>query len=281
VSRRRDPVRARFPVDTGIAEIVADPDLPGGRTLLLDGTPQSHVDLDDPAHVVFDYVRRLAHVVDAMPGGPLRVVHLGGGGLTLPRYVAATRPGSGQQVVEIDGALLDLVRRELPLARSARMRLRTGDARDVLARLPEAAFDLVVVDVYAGGRMPARLASIEFAALAARVLRPGGVLAVNLADGEGLAFSRSHVATVRTALGFAALLADPTVLAGRRFGNLVLVAGRGPLPVAEYARRVASGAVPGRVLDGAELDRFVAGAKPVHDEEAAGSPAPPGALFGG
>src|SRR6202012_5800799 len=100
------------------------------------------------------------------------------------RYVAATRPGSGQQVVEIDGPLLDLVRRELPLARAVRMRLRTGDARDVLGRLPAAAFDLVVVDVYAGGRMPARLASVEFAALAAGVLRPGGVLAVNLADGD-------------------------------------------------------------------------------------------------
>ncbi|HKN99369.1 MAG TPA: fused MFS/spermidine synthase, partial [Pseudonocardiaceae bacterium] len=162
MSRRRDPVRARTEVTTGIAEVVTDPDLPGGRTLLVDGTPQSHVDLDDPAHLVFEYARRIGHVVDLMPDGPLRALHLGGGGLTLPRYVAATRPGSGQQVVEVDGALLDLVRRELPLGRSTRMRLRTGDARDVLATVPAGAFDLLVVDVYAAGRMPARLASVEF-----------------------------------------------------------------------------------------------------------------------
>ncbi|HEX5403717.1 MAG TPA: fused MFS/spermidine synthase [Pseudonocardiaceae bacterium] len=268
-------------MDTGIAELVSDPDRSGGRTLLIDGNPQSHVDLDDPTHLAFEYVRRLAHVVDLAPAGPLRALHLGGGALTLPRYVAATRPGSGQQVVEIDGALLDLVRRELPLDRAAKMRLRTGDARDVLGRVPAGAFDLVVVDVFAGGRMPATVASAEFADLAARALRPAGVLAVNLADGNGLPFARAYVATVRTAFDRLALLADPTVLAGRRFGNLVLVAGRAELPVRGYVQRTASDPFPGRVLHGADLDRFISGAKPVVDAAATGSPTPPGTLFTG
>jgi spermidine synthase len=268
-------------VDTGVAELIDDPDRPAGRTLLIDGTPQSYVDLDDPAHLEFEYVRRLAHVVDAAPPGPLRALHLGGGALTLPRYVAASRPGSGQQVVEIDAALVEWVRTELPLARSTRLRLRTGDARDVLAKVPEAAFDLVVVDVFSGGRMPARLASTQFAGLAARALRPAGVLAVNLTDGSGLRFARSQVATVGTAFDRLALLADPTVLAGKRFGNLVLVASRVDLPVRDYVRRTASDPFPGRVLHGDELVRFASGAKPVADSDAAGSPAPPGTLFTG
>src|ERR1700753_2688593 len=133
MSRRHDAVRNRTEVDTGIAELVGDPDRTAGRTLFIDGTPQSHVDLDDPTHLAFQYVRRLAHVVDLAAPGRLRALPLGGAALTLPRYVAATRPGSGQQVVEIDGALLDLVRSELPLDRNVRLRLRTGDARDVLA----------------------------------------------------------------------------------------------------------------------------------------------------
>jgi spermidine synthase len=277
-NRKRDTVRVQHPVDTGIAELVTDPDRPRARTLLLDGSPQSHVDLDDPTYLNFEYVRRLAHVVDLMPAGPLRVLHLGGGALTLPRYVAATRPGSGQQVVEIDGALLDLVRRELPLDRGAQVRLRTGDARDVLARVPAAAFDLVVVDVFAGGRVPASVASVQFAELAARALRPGGVLAANLADGGGLPFARAQVATVRAVFDRLALLAGPTVLAGKQFGNLVLVAGRTELPVAGYQRRTASDAFPGRVLHGVELDRFAGGAKPVTDLTATGSS---GALFPG
>lgn len=282
MSRRiRTATRVRADVDTGIAELVADPDHPTGRTLLVDGIPQSHVDTEDPFRIEFDYVRRLAHVVDLVPPGPLRVLHLGGGALTLPRYVAATRPGSGQQVVEIDGPLLDFVRRELPLPRSARVRLRTGDARDVLATGPAGAFDLLVVDVFHGGRMPARLATTEFAASAARALRPTGALAVNLADGPGLTFARAQVATVRTTFDRLALLADPAVLAGKRFGNLVLVAARVDLPVRDYERRIASDPFPGRVVHGDALLRFTGGAKPVADADAVGSPAPPGSLFTG
>jgi spermidine synthase len=279
--RRSDAGRLRHPVDTGIAELVTDPDRPDGRTLYIDGAPQSHVDLSDPTHIAFEYIRRLAHVVDLAPAGPLRVLHLGGGALTLPRYVAATRPGSGQQVVEVDRALTELVRRELPLARTARVRVRVGDARDVLAREPALAFNVVVVDVFAAGRMPASLSSTEFVALAARALQPTGTLALNTADGGGLAFTRSLVATVRSVFDQLAVLADPTVLAGKRFGNLVIAAGRLPLPVADYVRRTASDPFPGRVLHGAALDRFTGGAKPVTDAVATGSPNPPGALFTG
>lgn len=279
--RRRDFGRTRTQVDTGVAELVSDADRPAGRTLFVNGTPQSHVDLDDPEFLAFEYVRRLAHVVDLMPAGPLRVLHLGGGALTLPRYVAATRPGSGQQVVEIDGPLLDLVRRELPLHRNARMRLRTGDARDVLARIPAAAFDLVVVDVFTGGRIPASVASVEFAELVARALRPDGVVATNLADGNGLSFARTQVATARAVFDHLALIADPTVLSGKRFGNLVLVASAVALPVPGYVRRTASDPFPGRVVHGLPLTRFAGGARPVTDATAIGSPVPPDALFTG
>ena len=89
MGRRRDADRVVEQVDTGQAELVPDPDRPGSWTLLLDGAPQSHVDLTDPTHLEFEYVRRLAAALDliAPAGAPLRVLHLGGGALTLPRYV--------------------------------------------------------------------------------------------------------------------------------------------------------------------------------------------------
>src|SRR5687768_17980560 len=92
--------------------------------LLVEGTPQSHVDLDDPSHLEFEYVRRMGHVLDlaAEEGRPIDVVHLGGGALTLPRYVAATRPGSRQRVVELDEPLTALLRAHLPLPRDVRGR---------------------------------------------------------------------------------------------------------------------------------------------------------------
>lgn len=268
-------------VDSGTAKLVPDTDRARAWTLLLDGTPQSHVDLDDPAYLDFEYVRRLGHVVDlvAAPGQPLRVLHLGGGALTLPRYVAATRPRSTQQVIEIDAALIELVRRELPLQRGQRIRIRHGDAREVLTRAPEDSFDLVIGDVYAGSRSPAHLTTVEFVTAVARTLRPGGWYAANVADGAPLSFSRTQVATLRSVLPEVCLIADPAVLRGRRFGNLILVAGRTPPPVAELTRKAAGDAFPGRVLYGEELSRFAAGAAPATDATARPSPPPPKGIF--
>jgi spermidine synthase len=268
-------------IDAGTAELVPDADRPRAWTLVVNGTPQSHVDLDDPAYLDFEYVRRLGHVADlvAPAGRPLRVLHLGGGGLTLPRYVAATRPRSTQQVVEVDAALIDLTRRLLPLEKGARIRIRTGDAREVLGRAPDDSFDLVVGDVYAGGRCPAHLTSAEFYGEVARVLLPGGFYAANLADGPPLAFVRSQVSTLRTVLPETCLIADPAVLRGRRFANVILLGGRTPPPVAGLTRKAAGDPFPGRVVYGEELTRFTGGAPPVTDATARPSPEPPGDIF--
>ncbi len=247
--------------------------------LLIDGVPQSHVDLEDPGYLDFEYVRRIGHVIDeAAPAGQLlRVLHLGAGALTLARYVAATRPGSPQLAVEVDAALVDLIRLRLPL--DAKVRVRVGDARAELERLGAARFDVVIADVFAGGRTPADLTSAEFWAAARRVLRGTGVVAANVADGAPLAHARAQVATARTAFPHACVIADAAVLRGRRFGNLVLAASPAPLPVDALTRRAAGDPMPGRVVHGRDLTRFTAGARPVTDATATPSPAAlPGAF---
>ena len=115
------------------AEITPDRWVPGSFTLVVDGTPQSHVNLDDPSQLFFEYIQRMGHVIDQlrMPGEPITAVHLGAGALTLPRYVEATRPGSRQQVIELEPDLVDLVRTELPWSTRASIRVRHGDAREV------------------------------------------------------------------------------------------------------------------------------------------------------
>jgi hypothetical protein len=280
-------------VDSGVAELVADPDRPRAWTLLVDGTPQSHVDLDDPQHLEFEYMRRLGHLADlaAPPGVRLRVLHLGAGGLTLARYVAATRPGSSQLAVESDAALAELVRRRLPLgqrgrrvsgsqaSRAGRVRLRVGDARAVLEQVPAGSFDLVVADLFTGARTPAHLTSVEFTVAVARALSPAGIYAANVGDGPPLAHARARVATACSVFPHGCLIADAAVLRGRRFGNLVLAATQHDLPIAGLARRVAADPFPWRLLHGGELDRFAAGAKPVTDARAEPSPAPPPDIF--
>jgi SAM-dependent methyltransferase len=278
VARRRDD-RQAVAVESGRAELVPDGDRPSSWTLLVDGTPQSHVDLADPTHLEFEYVRRMATAIDLSgpAGSPLRVLHLGGGALTLPRYVAATRPGSPQRVVEIDGPLVELVRRELPLDPKAKIRVRVGDAREVVTGARSDGYDLVVLDVFAGARTPKHLASREFFTEIARVLAADGRLIANVADGPPLRHARAQVATIRAALPEACLIADAGVLRGRRFGNLVVVAGRTPPPIAELTRRSAGDWFPGRVET--DLDRFAGGVAPLTDSTAVDSPAPPLNLF--
>ncbi|MHA6794869.1 spermidine synthase [Pseudonocardia bannensis] len=279
--RRLSPAIIRAEVDHGTAELIADPDRPLAWTLLVNDTAQSHVDLSDPTHLEFEYVRRLGHVLDAAapPTRPLRVLHLGGGAWTLPRYVAATRPGSWQRVVELDGALVDLVAARLP-ADGLDLDVRVGDARYELEQVPDGSVDVVVVDVFAGARIPSHLTSVEFVRGVARVLDVDGIHAANLADGPPLHFARAQVATAAAVFPELALLASPEVLRGRRFGNLVLAAGRRPLPVRELTRAAAADPFRARVESGRELCRFAAGAQVVTDRTAGPSPVPPPGFFG-
>lgn len=269
-------------VDCGTARLLPDVDRERAWLLTVDGAPQSYVDLDDPTHLEFEYTRRLGHVVDraADEGDPLTVLHLGGGALTLPRYVSATRPGSVQDVVDADGALLALVAEELPLPEGAGIAVHDADAREWLASAPARSVDLLIGDVFGGSRVPAHLTSVEYARLTERVLRADGLYAANLADGAPFTFLTSQLATFAAVFEELALIAEPSVLRGRRFGNAVLLASHAPIDTAALARRTASDAFPARVEHGASLRRFTGAAPVVRDTDAVASPEPPEGAFG-
>jgi spermidine synthase len=264
-------------VRLGTAELVPDIDRTDSWLLFIDGVPQSGVDLADPGYLEFEYVRRIGHAADlAFPAGAaLRVLHLGGGALTLPRYFAHTRPGSRQLVAEIDDALTDLVRGHLPLPAGHGIRVRSADARIVAESAREASFDLVIGDVFAGAVTPPHLTTAEFAAAAARALRPGGVYAVNVAAGqspssgsappESLRSARSAVATIRSVYKETCVIAEASVLRGRRRGNLVILASDQPLPEAALERATAGDPFPARVVTGQDLARFTSGAPVITD----------------
>jgi spermidine synthase len=285
-SARRDEVphpSARL-TDGLLATIEDDRFRPGSRVLIVDGTPQSHVDLDDPTYLSFEYVRRIGHGIDllAPPGEPVTALHLGGGAFTLPRYIEATRPGSRQQVVEIDSSLVEFVRAHLPLPRGASIRVRHGDAREVLSKLPPGLLgtvDLVVVDVFAGARTPAHVTSAEFYSAVAATLAPGGAVAVNIADGAGLAFARGQAATLDQVFASVQIVAGPQMLKARRFGNVVAFASAAPLPFEALPRLVAGDPVVAKVISGPELRNFIAGAPVSTDQTATKSPAPARSVF--
>jgi spermidine synthase len=276
-----EPIPVVRAVDRGTARLLPDVDRERAWLLTVDGAPQSYVDLDDPTHLEFEYVRRLAHVIDCVAGdrAPLTVLHLGGGAFTLPRYVAATRPGSAQSVVEADRALLALVAEELPVPEGTGITAYGADARRWLEAAPGRSVDVLVADVFGGSRIPAHITSVEYAREAARVLRPDGVYLANLADGAPFSFLRSQLATFAMVFGELALIAEPAVLRGRRFGNAVLVASHRAIDTPALARRTASDAFPARVEHGLSLRRFTAGATAVRDGAAVPSPRPPDGAF--
>ncbi|MEO3937034.1 fused MFS/spermidine synthase [Dermatophilaceae bacterium Soc4.6] len=262
----------------GHVELV--PDDRGGVTLLLDGSPQSHVQLSDPGLLAFEYVAHLALVIDATaPPAPatLAVTHVGGAAMTLARWVEHTRPGSPQIVMEPDAALTELVRHELPLPRRHRIRVRPVDGLTGTAALADTSADVVVVDAFDHGQVPAELTTTAYLADVARVLRPTGVALLNLADEPGLRYVARVVASLAATglLGEVALLATQEVLKGRRFGNVVVAASATPLDVSTLAARVARSPLPTGLRRGGDVERMARSARPLTVDDPRPSPPSP------
>jgi SAM-dependent methyltransferase len=230
--------------------------------VFLDGHESSYVDLADPTHLEFSYVRRIGDVLDLIrpPRAPIDVLHVGGGGFTLPRYVAATRPRSRQVVFEYDGELVRIAREHLGLAASPGLRVRVGDARARLAERPDASADVVIGDAFSGVMVPAHLATLEFAAEVRRVLRPDGIYLLNVIDCPPLKVSRAEAATLLAAFPHVALAADRDLLRERDAGNVVFLAAGVPLPLAGVRRAATRGAYPDDVLDRVAVARFAGSA---------------------
>ncbi|MDT8910801.1 fused MFS/spermidine synthase [Amycolatopsis sp. PS_44_ISF1] len=274
------PRPGRYPVRFGTAELLRDADRPNAWLISVDGVAQSYVDLDDPTHLEFDYVRRLGDVVDGLPAGPLDALHVGGAGCTLPRYIAAERPGSRQLVFDADAPLIDLVREQLDLRGVPKLRVRIEGGREGVRSRHDATADLVVVDAFERATLAGGLATVEFAADVRRVLKATGTMLANITDGPGLPFARRFLATLAEVFPQVVLLAEPGVLRGRRFGNLVLAASADELPTAELTRRAASSAYPARCVHGDDLRALRGKAQPVYDAAPLASPNPPEDVLG-
>jgi spermidine synthase len=250
------------------ARVVSDAARNSGRVLMLDTLRHSYVDLDDPTHLEFEYVRAIAAVTDAIApeGRPLSALHVGGGGLTLPRYLAAVRPGSDSLVVEVDPGVVAIDRAQLALQTSPDLRVRIADGRVALAGERPGQRHLVVGDAFGGLSVPWQLTTREALQLVEAALADDGVYAVNLIDHPPLGFVRAELATMRDVWPHVLLLARAPVLAGEDGGNLVAVASRSPLPAGALAARLLRHDLAWQVAEGAELGEFVGDAQVLTDD---------------
>ncbi|MCJ0874236.1 fused MFS/spermidine synthase [Streptomyces sp. AP-93] len=263
------------------ARVVADPDRGSGRTLVLDGVRHSYVDIDDPTSLKFEYVRAIASVVDAAfpKNSPLAAHHLGGGGLTYPRYLAATRPGTRSGVSEIDSGVVRIDRDQLGLrsqggtSGTSGIDVRVEDGRIGLRRLAAGSRDLIVGDAFGGVSVPWHLTTVEAMTDVRRVLNEDGLYVANLIDHGGLAFARAEVATLGKSFEHVALVGKPTDIgleptAGPKGGNLVVLASNRPVD-APATQAALDARQPGwKITTGDALTSWIGDAQPLTDDHA-------------
>ena len=220
------------------AVVEVDADRPTGRTLWLDTLRHSYVDLEDPTYIDFRYAMVVEDVLASLPDGPFDVGYVGGGGFTLPRYMAATRPGSTADVFEIDPELVDLAIDQLGLELGEAIAVEARDARMVLPERDDDTYDLVVGDAFGGLSVPWHLTTREFLEEIDRTLVDGGVYLINLLDYPPLGFARAEAATFRSVFDHVAVIAPGDYLDRSRGGNFVLVGSDQPLDWADIADRI-------------------------------------------
>lgn len=257
------PEPGRYPIDTGIAELAPDP-IAGGWLLTVNGAHSSHIHPDDPTALDFEYLRQMAAVIeDRFPVSDtarLRVLHLGGAACALARTLDHRYADARQVAVEIDGELARLVREWFDLPRAPRLRIRVGDAREVLGSLQPGTREVVVRDAFTDDRAPRHLTTVEFTEAVRSVLVPGGLYLANCGDNRDLALARAEAATVSSVFDHCALIADPSMFKGRRTGNVVIVGSDTELePSPALVRRLLSDPLPAHILSGGRARTFARG----------------------
>lgn len=164
------------------------------RLINVNGTFQSvsYVPDDLRFELACEYHREIARRIEEMAekraaGGattrPLRVLVMGGGGFSLPKYLAAYVPAAQVDVVEIDPAMVKIAREQFFLdeclektgaEKDGRMNIIVGDAWGAL-KAAEEPYDVIVNEVFGGKRPLGPMETNEGARVVAQHLAPGGV----------------------------------------------------------------------------------------------------------
>lgn len=247
-------------------ELTTDTADPNGVMLWIDGTESSYLDLADPSHLVFEYMQQMMLVLrHTLSSSRVRAVHLGGAGCAMARAVAHDWPHARQIAVEWDALLAQYVREWFELPRSPRLRIRVSDGRTAVAGFPAGSKDLIIRDVFTGRFVPAHMRTAEFTAAVAEALSPDGLYLLNTADRPPLTQARREAATVATAFEHVLVIAEPAVLKGRRYGNVVIAAAHRALPALDLVPALRALPIPASCLAGQKVAEFIGTYAPFRD----------------
>lgn len=272
-----NPVAGSYEGDYSLIELQPDFYTTDGWLISVNGVPSSHIVLGEPRALVFEYMRWIATGTRAfadefLDTDKLRITHLGGGACTMARYFADIYPQSRNTVVELDGELARLAREWFDIPRAPRVKIRVDDARVVAEAFTPASRDIIIRDAFAGAVTPDNLTTVEFFEHCHRGLAPGGLYVSNCGDHSDLRGAKSELAGMMEVFDHVAVIADPPMLKGRRYGNIILFGSDRELfdahspQAAAITRELLGGGVPAHYKDEEWVRRFASGAHPRRDE---------------
>ena len=214
------------------------------RKLVLDHLVHSYAKPDDPSYLGYPHEQVQAEVtrwVAARAPAP-RVLVIGGGGYTFPRWVDAFLPAARVEVVEIDPGVTEVVHERFGLPRDTRIASYNLDGRQFVRELaPRAGYDLVVQDAVNDLSVPYHILTREYNDAVQATLRDDGLYLLTVIDRyrEGQLL-RAVLRTMRHTFPVVQLLAPTPVWEAGGAGVFVVAGSRGGVDVAALDRLLAA-----------------------------------------
>jgi hypothetical protein len=243
--------RARSLIVATDGELIVerDPERASGRLLRQDGMDASYIDLADPRHIEFDYVRWARLIIRAFAAH--HVLHVGGAACTLAQALQAEDAVSRHEVFEVDARVLEVARIHLGLRRQPRLKVRVADGRAALELRPDNSADAIVIDAFVGARVPRHLVTREAFETYARI---APLTIVNVVDTAGWRDARAIAAGLGDTHGHVGALGSGS----RRGGNLVLFGSAGEPRRQQLESAAAADTSAARLLAATDLAGSVA-----------------------
>ncbi len=175
------------------------------ESLVLDHLVHSYTDLKDPLYLEYEYIRMYEEMVrwQAKKRKSFKTLFLGGGGYTFPRFIEAKYPKAEIDVVEIDPEITRAVKKYLGVSENTKIRSFNEDGRWFVMNCKEkGTYDFIFGDAFNDLSIPYHLTTKEFAMQLKSLLKPDGLLLVNVIDSfKKGAFIPSYIRTLEEVFG--------------------------------------------------------------------------------
>ena len=175
------------------------------ESLVLDHLVHSYTDLSEPLYLEYEYIRIYEEMVrwQSSKRKSFKVLFLGGGGYTFPRFIEAKYPNAEIDVVEIDPEITGVVKKYLGISQKTKIHSVNEDGRwFVMNCKTQGGYDFIFGDAFNDLSIPYHLTTKEFAVQLKRLLKPDGLLLANVIDSfQKGAFMPSYIRTLEEVFG--------------------------------------------------------------------------------